>query len=146
SLRRLRPIPTLDVGKIECTISPARALQIKTRGEAEPGVKPATSSQSFVRKWARGSEPSALRAPPSSGRIKWALDQTGRGKKNCHRGARLGLARQLDAAAMRLDELLGDRKPEPRAFILAGQRAFDLPEMLEGAVHVVFGDADAGVA
>src|SRR6478672_7517587 len=79
-------------------------------------------------------------------RAERTLDQAFRGKRDGHGGTSPWLARQLDAAAMRFNELLRDRKSESCALIFARQRAVDLAEMLKGAVHVFFRDADARVA
>src|SRR5207302_11457129 len=47
---------------------------------------------------------------------------------------------------VQLDELPGERQPEPRAFVLAGGADADLTELLEDRPLVFRCDADAGVA
>src|SRR5919204_522822 len=58
--------------------------------------------------------------------------------------AGLELAVRADRAAVRLDDVLGDREAEPAAAV--GTRAISLIEALEDPVEVVAGDAFAGVA
>src|SRR5262249_34915677 len=74
---------------------------------------------------------------------------------SCHGLAIFGLDRQLhlegctfaerrlnpNAAAMHLDDLLGDGEPETSATSGLGQRAVDLVELLEDASSLVIGNA-----
>src|SRR5690348_6915341 len=55
-------------------------------------------------------------------------------------------ALEVDLAPVQLDELPGQREPEPRALGLARVVAPDLAELLEHEPLVLGGDADAGVA
>ena len=59
-------------------------------------------------------------------------------------GARLAL--ELHATAVQLDDAPGQRQAEPGALDLAGGGAVHLVELVEDALVVLAGDADAGVA
>src|SRR5437899_4772708 len=66
--------------------------------------------------------------------------------RECERGALARLAFHPDAAAVQLDELLGQRQAESGAFLLLRVIAPDLAELLEHGLMIFGRDADPGVA
>ena len=61
------------------------------------------------------------------------------------RAAGAELALQPDPPAMRFYQALGQREPQPGAFVAAGMRGVHLAEFDEDALHIFRPDADAGV-
>src|SRR5207248_4800381 len=66
--------------------------------------------------------------------------------RECERGAFARLAFDPDAAAVQLDELLGQRQTESGALLLLRVIAPDLAELLEHGLMIFGRDADPGVA
>ena len=79
-----------------------------------------------------------------SGRYLAGPGASGSGEEEGRAPARLRL--DPHDAAVRLDEALDDRQPEPGAAVLAGRAVVDLEEGIEDALLVLGRHADAGVA